>query len=48
MLGIGIVGRGDLDDVGGDEVDALEAADDGAEFARGPAAGFGGACCGGD
>lgn len=43
MLGIGIVRRRDLDDVGGDEVDAFEASDDGAQFARRPAACFGGA-----
>ena len=38
QLGIGVVSRGDLDDIGRDEVDALEAADDGAQLARGPAA----------
>ena len=48
MLGISIVRRCDLDDIGCDEVDAFEAADDGTEFAGTPAASFGGACCGGD
>ena len=48
MLGISIVRRCDLDDIGCDEIDAFEAADDGAEFAGAPATSFWGACCGGD
>lgn len=48
QLGVGVVGRGDLDDVGRDEVDALEAADDSAQLARGPAARLGRAGRGGD
>lgn len=48
VLGIGVVRGRHLDDVGGNEVDALEAADDGTELAGGPAACFGGAGCGGD
>ena len=48
QLGVGVVGRGDLDDVSRDEVDALEAADDGAQLARGPAARLGRAGRGGD
>ena len=48
MLGIGIIRRCHLYDIRGDEIYALEAADDGAEFAGGPAAGFGRAGCGGD
>ena len=48
MLGIGIIRRCHLDDVGRDEVDAFEATDDGTEFTGAPAAGFGGACCGSD
>ena len=43
MLGIGIVRWGNLDDVSGDEVDALETTDDGAQFTGGPASCFGGA-----
>jgi len=45
MLGVGIVRRRYLDDIGRDEVDAFEAADDGAEFTCGPAASFGGTRC---
>lgn len=41
MLGVGVVRGRDLDDVGADEVDAVEAADDGAELARRPAARLG-------
>ena len=48
QLGIGVVSGRHLDDIGGHEIDAFEAAQDGAEFARGPAACFGGAGCGGD
>lgn len=48
MFGVSIVGGGHLDDIGRDEIDALEAAHDGSQFARGPAAGFGGAGCRGD
>ena len=48
QLGIGVVGRGDLDNVGRDEVDALEAANDGAQLARGPAARLGRAGRGGN
>ena len=48
MLGISIVRRRDLDDIGGDKVDAFEAANDGTEFAGAPAAGLRGACCGGN
>ena len=48
MLGIGVIRRCDFDDVGRDEVDAFEAANDGTEFAGAPAAGFGGSCCGSD
>ena len=47
-FGVCVVSGCYLDDVGGDEVDAFEAANDGAEFACGPAAGFGGAGCGCD
>lgn len=42
-LGIGVVCWSHFDNVGGDEVDALQAADDGAQLARGPAAGLRGA-----
>jgi len=45
---IRIVRGRDLDDIGRDEVDAFEAADDGSQFAGGPAAGFGRAGCGCD
>lgn len=48
MLRVRIVSRRHLDDVRGDEIDAFQAAEDGPEFARGPPARFGGACCGGD
>jgi hypothetical protein len=48
QLGVGVVCWSDFDDVGGDEVDALQAADDSAQLARGPAAGLGGAGCGSD
>lgn len=41
-LGVGVVGRGNLDDIGSDEVDALETADDGAELTGAPATGLGG------
>ena len=47
QLGIGIVSRRHLDNISGYEVEAFETTDDGSEFARGPAAGFGGAGCGG-
>lgn len=47
-FGVGVVGRGDLDDVGGDEVDPLEAPDDGAELARGPTPRLGGPRGGGE
>jgi hypothetical protein len=43
QLGVGVVCWSDFDDVGGDEVDALQATDDSAQLARGPAAGLGGA-----
>lgn len=43
MLGVGVVGRGDLDDVGADQVDAVQAADDGPQLARRPASRLGGA-----
>lgn len=46
QLRIGIIRRGDLDDVCADEVQAVQTADDGAQLARGPAACFGGAGCG--
>lgn len=46
MFSICIVGGCYFHDIGRDEIDAFEAADDGAEFASGPAAGFGCACCG--
>lgn len=45
VLGISIVGRRHFYDIGGDEVDAFQSSDDGAEFASCPAARFGGACC---
>jgi hypothetical protein len=48
VLGVCVVGRGNLNNVSTNEVDALEAADDGAKFAGGPAASLGGARCGGD
>lgn len=47
QFGVGIVSRRHLHDIGRDEVQTLEAADDGAEFAGGPAARFGGAGGGG-
>ena len=47
QFGVGIVSRRHLHDIGRDEIQALEAADNGAEFARGPAARFGGAGGGG-
>ena len=47
MLGIGIICGGHLDDIRRHEVDPVEAAEDGAEFAGGPAACFGGAGGGG-
>ena len=47
-LGVCVVGGRDLDDVRADEVEGLEAAQDRAEFAGRPAAGFGGASGGGD
>ena len=48
MLGIGVVRRCDFDDIGRDEVDAFEPADDSTEFAGAPAASFRGSCCGSD
>ncbi len=48
MLGISVIGRRYLDDIGRDEVDTFEAADDGAKFTGGPPAGFGGTGCGSD
>jgi hypothetical protein len=48
MLSVSVVSRSDLDNVSADEVNAFEAADDSAEFAGGPAAGFRGASCRGD
>ena len=48
VLGVGVVRRRHLDDVRGDEIDPVEAAQDGAELARGPSACFGGAGCGCD
>lgn len=48
MLGVGIISGRDFDNVCGDEVDAFEAAEDRAEFAGCPTAGFGGAGCGCD
>ncbi len=48
MLRVGVVRGRHFDNVRRDEVDALEAADDGAQLARCPAAGFGRAGCGGD
>lgn len=48
MLSIGIVGGSDLYNIGSDEIDTLEAADDSAKLAGRPAACFGGACCGRD
>jgi hypothetical protein len=41
VLGIRVVGGRHLDDVGRDQVDALEAAQDRAQLARRPAPGFG-------
>ncbi len=41
-----IISRRNLDDIGADEVQGFETAQDLDEFARGPAAGFGGACAG--
>ena len=43
QLGIRVVGGGDLDEIGGDEIDALEPPDDGPELPGGPAAGLRGA-----
>ena len=48
MLGVSIISGRDLDDIRSNEIDALETADDGAEFAGRPAAGFGGSCGGRD
>ena len=48
QFGIGIVSRRHLYEISGYEIDAFEAAEDGTEFAGGPAACFGGASCGGD
>ena len=48
QLGVGVVCWSDFDNVGGDEVDALQAADDGAQLARGPAASLRGASRRGD
>lgn len=48
VLGVGIICRRHLHDVRRDEVDALEPAQDGAQLAGRPAAGFGRAGCGGD
>lgn len=48
QLRVGVVRGGDFDNVGCDEVDALQAADDGAQLASGPAAGLRGAGCRGD
>lgn len=45
QLGIGVVRGGHLDDIGSDEIDPLQASQDGAQFARGPAAGFGRSGC---
>lgn len=39
-----IVARADFDDIGADDVELLDAAQDADEFTRGPAAGFGSAC----
>lgn len=46
QLGISIIRGRDLDDISSDDIHALESAQDGAEFAGGPAACFGGARCG--
>lgn len=43
MLSVRVVGGGNLDDVSSNEVDAVEAAQDGPELARRPTAGLGGA-----
>lgn len=43
VLSIRVVCRSNLDDVSSNEVDAVEAAQDGPELARGPTAGLGGA-----
>ncbi len=48
VLRVGVVRRRHLDNVRRNEVDAFEAADDGPQFARCPAACFGRAGCGGD
>jgi hypothetical protein len=48
MLSISIVRRRNLDDVSCDQVDAFQAAENGAQFAGGPAASFRGTGGGGD
>lgn len=45
---VGIVRRGNFDNVRSNEVDAFEATNDGAEFPRRPTARLGGAGCGSD
>ena len=48
VLGVGVVRRRHLDNVGRDKVDAFQPADDRAQLARRPTACFGRAGCGGD
>ena len=48
QLRIGIISRRHLDDIRADQIQTVQAADDGAEFARRPSACFGGAGAGSD
>ena len=41
QFGVGVVGGRDLDDIGGDDVEAIQTPKDRAKFARGPAARLG-------
>lgn len=42
MLGISVVGRSNFDNVSTNQIDALQATEQGAKLARRPTAGFGG------